>query len=699
MNKESVLKQFWGYDSFRDGQAQIIANILTGRDVMGIMPTGGGKSLCYQIPALMLPGITLVISPLISLMKDQVAALKDSGIDAAFINSSLSDQQLRTVYRNLREGFYKILYVAPERLAGEGFISLIKSMELSLVAVDEAHCISQWGQDFRPSYLKIAEFLSALPERPVVSAFTATATEEVRQDIVRILRLEDPFSLVTGFDRPNLFFDVCKPKNKSTALRALLRERLEKTGIVYCSTRSAVESICKDLNELGIPATRYHAGLSDTERRKNQDDFQYDRKTVIVATNAFGMGIDKSNVGFVIHYNMPKSLEAYYQEVGRAGRDGEPADCILLYSAGDIMTAKFLIQSNHDNDELSEDERRHIIGQDFRRLDEMAGYCKTTDCLRCYILNYFGQEHSYTCGNCGNCQNSYSSQDITTQAQMILSCVKRCRDALGYTVGAALIVNTLRGSRSKRVKELKLDDLTTYGLMKGISGAQIREYIEHLDTKGYLYTNEYQGLELTSKASDILYDGAGVEMPIKTNLLELKTEKETAQIRPSPENFTKLMESLKTARNQLAQSEGVPAYIVFSNASLADMAAKRPHTMSEFLDVNGVGEKKALRYGEQFLEVIRSYDGAEAAEDKTLPPPENTSELEKVLKTTRTQFAQEEGVHGHMVFSDEAIKDMAAKRPHTIAEFLNVYDIDEDKVFRYGKKFLDTIRAFDKSDT
>ena len=366
MDQYEILKHYFGYDRFRPGQERLIGAILSGRDVLGIMPTGGGKSLCYQVPALMLPGITLVISPLISLMKDQVTALRKAGVDAAYLNSTLSPDQIRLVYRRAYQGAYKLLYIAPERLSGEGFSALTREVPVSLVAVDEAHCISQWGQDFRPSYLKISEFLHALPRRPVVAAFTATATAQVRDDIAQRLELENPLCEVTGFDRPNLFLDVRSPQRKLPALLELVQERRGKSGIIYCATRSGVEKVCAALCQRGIPATRYHAGLDEEERQANQDD----RRPVMVATNAFGMGIDKSNVSYVIHYNMPKSLEAYYQEAGRAGRDGEPADCILLYSAGDITTAKFLLE-NSGNVELDEEEQEQVRRQDQARLQAM----------------------------------------------------------------------------------------------------------------------------------------------------------------------------------------------------------------------------------------------------------------------------------------------------------------------------------------
>lgn len=393
MEKAELLQRVFGYCEFRPGQEDLIDGVLSGRDVFGVMPTGGGKSMCYQLPALMLPGITLVVSPLISLMQDQVMALKSAGISGAYINSSLNENQMRAVYRNLIAGRYKIVYIAPERLDYPGFENLASKLSISFVAVDEAHCISQWGQDFRPSYLRIVNFIDSLPKRPVVGAFTATATQQVREDVERILRLTDPVRVVTGFDRPNLYFEVRSPQYKEKELLRLLAERKRKSGIVYCATRKNVETVCQKLCDQGYAATRYHAGLSEQERSENQEAFLYDRKTVMVATNAFGMGIDKSNVSFVIHYNMPKSLEAYYQEAGRAGRDGAEAECILLYSSADVRTALFLIEHGTENEELEPADRETIRRQDLARLESIQGYCKTKDCLRGYILEYFGQKH------------------------------------------------------------------------------------------------------------------------------------------------------------------------------------------------------------------------------------------------------------------------------------------------------------------
>lgn len=608
MDKAQLLQRVFGYDQFRPGQEALIDGVLSGRDVFGIMPTGGGKSMCYQIPALLLPGITLVVSPLISLMRDQVMALKAAGIQAAFINSTLTASQLHTVYRNLRAGQYKLVYVAPERLDTPSFLDLAAQLPIQFLAVDEAHCISQWGQDFRPSYLRIVQFIQALPRRPVIGAYTATATEQVRQDVERILMLRSPVRTVTGFDRPNLYFEVQKPEMRDQQLRQLIRHRQGKSGIVYCSTRKNVETVCQMLCDQGFSATRYHAGLSEQERNENQEDFLYDRKPIMVATNAFGMGIDKSNVSFVIHYNMPKSMEAYYQEAGRAGRDGSPAECILLYKGFDVQTARFLINNGSENEELDPAQREIIRQQDLRRLEAMVGYCKTNQCLRHYILDYFGQKAPELCGNCGNCQGNFQEVDITRQAQMILSCMKRIYDKRGCWVGASVVARTLRGSRDKRILEMGLDSLPTYGLMKDHGRSEIHSMLDHLEAEGYVQSEqEYQTLFLTQKAARVLFHGEQVVMKMERQLQPSQEEQ-----RLTAENAD-LFDVLKELRFQLAKEAGVPAFVIFSNATLVDMAQKQPKTLSEFKRVSGVGEIKAAWYGEAFLSKIRSYlkDNAE----------------------------------------------------------------------------------------
>ena len=604
---QEILKQYFGYDSFRPGQDELVQAILSGRDTLGIMPTGAGKSICYQVPALALPGLTLVISPLISLMKDQVGALNEAGVPAACINSALSFEEMRDALYFAGRGEYKLLYVAPERLTAPFFLDFARRVPISMVTVDEAHCISQWGQDFRPSYLKILDFLASLPQRPLVSAFTATATAEVRDDIIRALGLEDPFVITTGFDRPNLYFAVEKPSSKPSALLAHLLQRRDKSGIVYCSTRKTVEEVCDMLLSRGLPATRYHAGLDPEERLANQDDFLYDRKTIMVATNAFGMGIDKSNVSFVIHYNMPKNMESYYQEAGRAGRDGEAADCILLYNGQDVRTAEFLIEHSHENDDDSIDEktRRALIERDMERLRQMTFYATTTDCLRRYILNYFGEKAPVCCGHCGNCDTNFEEVDATMDARKILSCVYRL-DERRLHFGKTVVAAVLTGSKSEQIGRFSLHTLSTYGIMSEPTAVRVRQLVDVLLERGLLIADpeRYNALFLT-KTGNALMRGRG-ELHIR-----LPREKKPETVRRTEELSAdvdeKLFEKLRALRTKVAQRAGVPPYVVFSNATLADMAARQPKSEYELLGVRGVGEAKARRYGAEFVDCIRDY--------------------------------------------------------------------------------------------
>lgn len=608
MTAQDILKQYFGYSAFRPGQDALVSHILEGRDTLGIMPTGAGKSICYQVPALAFSGLTLVISPLISLMKDQVGALHESGVAAAYLNSALSAPEMREVIANAREGRYKLLYIAPERLTTPDFLDFACQTEISMVTIDEAHCISQWGQDFRPSYLKILDFLRLLPHRPLVSAFTATATAAVRDDVIRALGLRDPFVLTTGFDRPNLYFSVEQPSSKPQALLRLLAVRTGKSGIVYCATRKTVEDVCDMLRVKGLGATRYHAGLPAEERQRNQDDFLYDRAPVMVATNAFGMGIDKSNVSFVVHYNMPKNMESYYQEAGRAGRDGEAADCILLYSPQDVRTGQFLIERSHEaaDEQVDPETRRALIDRDLERLRQMTFYSTTTECLRRFILQYFGESAAVSCGHCGNCDTTFEEIDATVDAQKILSCIYRL-DERRLHFGKAIVSSVLCGGKTEKIEQFGLDTLSTYGIMQDATAARVRQLIDVLLERGYLLSDpeRFNALFLTASGNALMRgrDTFVIKLPREKKAAPAKGGKGGAAIAGDEALFDRL----RTVRARLAEQAHVPPYVIFSNATLADMAARQPITEFEFLEVRGVGEAKANRYGEIFLEEIKSY--------------------------------------------------------------------------------------------
>ena len=583
-DKLSVLKDYFGHDSFRDGQEQIVDALLDGRDALCIMPTGAGKSMCYQIPALLFDGVTIVVSPLISLMKDQVGSLVQSGVPAAYINSSLSYPQFLRVLSNTEHGKYKIIYVAPERLLTDGFLDTCKKIKISMVAVDEAHCVSQWGQDFRPSYLKIITFVESLANRPIVGAFTATATNDVREDIKKILRLENPFEITTGFDRPNLFFGVIKSSSKDEKLIDLIRERGDRSGIVYCATRKNVESVCELLCDNGFSAARYHAGLDEYERRKNQEDFVFDRKNIMVATNAFGMGIDKSNVTYVIHYNMPKNIESYYQEAGRAGRDGGEADCILLYSPKDVRLNRFMIENSEGNEELTIEENEQIRERDFERLKYMTFYSTTNDCLRGFILRYFGGDKKAYCGKCSNCLSVHKLVDVTIDAQKIMSCIART----GQRYGKPVICDVLKGSKSEKILKAELNNQSTYGIMKEVTARHIFGTIDFLAEKEYISAdNETEVLKLLPKSRDVLFGRERLVMKKVEN-----SEKVVKTHRPEVPVNSEMLDALKALRKSIASKKSVPAYVIFTDATLIDMCKKCPETPDEMLEVSGVGRTK-----------------------------------------------------------------------------------------------------------
>ena len=599
------MKAVFGYDSFRQGQESVINAVLDGRDILAVMPTGAGKSLCYQVPAMLLSGITLVISPLISLMQDQVKALNEAGVDAAFINSSLSEKEMHDTFKNASKGQYKIIYVAPERLMSEGFVRLAKGIEISMITVDEAHCISQWGQDFRPSYMDIAEFVNVLDKRPIISAFTATATQNVREDIICSLGLTNPYFLVTGFDRENLFFQVDKPKSKDRFILDYLDRHKGESGIIYCATRKNVDSLYTLLKKRNISVAKYHAGISIEERKQMQDDFVFDYTSIVIATNAFGMGIDKSNVRFVIHYNMPSSMENYYQEAGRAGRDGLNSECILLFSPQDIIINRFLLE-HKDFSDIDPTDAMTIRERDIKRLQIMEGYCYTTECLRNYILKYFGEDPKKPCDDCGNCLRQFETLDMTDEAKKIINCIYESRGRYGKNI----IMDTVLGAKTARLEEIGASEYKSYGVLESSNKNLLRRLIEELLLEGYIQTGEYQVLKL-GDISKLKLKDTKVLVKItdedKVTNRKLKPKKNIKGTDSLTSSGFKLFDKLKELRLEIAREEKMPPYIVFNDKTLIDMCAKMPTTKSDMLNVSGVGENKYGKYGERFIAVIKEY--------------------------------------------------------------------------------------------
>lgn len=603
----NVLKEYFGHEDFRSGQKELIDAITAGIDAVGIMPTGGGKSICYQVPSIIFEGITIVISPLISLMKDQIHGLTQSGVSAAYINSTLSEIQVDKVLQNARNGKYKIIYIAPERLISPRFLEFCYSSHIPFVAVDEAHCVSQWGQDFRPSYSSIPDFIDKFEQRPVVAAFTATATEIVREDIVRILKLKTPKIVINSFDRKNLFFEVRHAKKgRYEALKNILSAKKDQYGIVYCSTRKAVEEVCKKLQDDNFNVGKYHAGLSDSERHSSQDDFIFDRIKIVVATNAFGMGIDKSNVSFVIHYNMPKDIESYYQEAGRAGRDGNNAECILLYNGQDLRTNLFLIENSEGRYYESEEQKIFLQSKERARLKAIETYCNTSSCLRKYILNYFGENIGEACGNCGSCLDETEETDITVLAQKILSCIVRTKEFYGRN----MIIDILRGSKSDKIIRSGLADLPTYGICKEAE-SDLKEVIGFLAEHEYIcYTSgQYPIMKLGKNAERVLKDKECLSM---RRSVKDKADSKQGSVRKKLDlaggvQDEALLSMLKALRRRIADEQNVPAYIVFSDRTLIEMCEKLPITLAAFAEISGVGKVKIETYGSIFIDCINNY--------------------------------------------------------------------------------------------